>query len=101
MKIRIVNNSMRFRISEEELLLLEKGGTLEEKLEFPNDKELIIQLENDKNIKEEFDMIFNENIILLKIHNFILEEIKGSSKAAKLENSKLVCYVEVDFHKHK
>lgn len=101
MKIRISQNTLRFRISEEEFLHLKNGNPLLEELAFPNGKTLCIQLRSGNNLPDEFDIRFEETKISLDIHHFLLAEIQENPKGLKLETPTLTCYVEMDLHKGK
>lgn len=101
MKIRIAKESLRFRISEEELKSLESSEVVNEKVNFPNNSELNISIQVNNNVADkEFSLAFKNNCISLSIHSFLLEELKENPKQGiKINMPKLVCYVEVDLHK--
>jgi hypothetical protein len=101
MKIRISQNTLRLRVSEEEMFQLKNGAPLVEELVFPNGKEFLIKLGCKDSMPSEFDIRFEGDEISVDIHDFLLAELQENPKGVKLETATLTCYVEIDLHKRK
>ena len=102
MKLRIKGNSIRFRLTQSEVKIVEQTGTVRDQINFPNGLSLIYEIKAESGI-ENLEPIYDENKITLKVSLSEISEwalsdevtISGSAELPDDEN--LTILIEKDF----
>ena len=102
MKLRIKGNSIRFRLTQSEVKIVEQTGSVRDQINFPNGFSLIYEIKAESGI-ENLEPVYDENKITLKVSLSEISEwalsdevtISGSLELPDDEN--LTILIEKDF----
>jgi len=102
MKLRIKGNSIRFRLTQSEVKIVEQTGAVRDQINFPNGLSLIYEIKAESGI-ENLEPVYDENKITLKVSLSEISEwalsdevtISGSAELPDDEN--LTILIEKDF----
>lgn len=99
MKVRILGNSLRLRLSQSEVNAFESEGVVGEKIEFPNGRSLIYRLCKSSDFRSDFtDDVITISIPHEEAESWINTNQVGIRQNLDLENEeKLSILVEKDF----
>ena len=103
MKVRILNNSFRFRLKEKELLLLQQKGLVTETVEFGASPSARLSFHLEITKAEDFKVCFEPNNITFSVpeqvkENWIQTNLTGfNAEIATSDEKKIRLLVEKDF----